>query len=71
MSEIVTTFVKIANVEQLTEMAGDLDGDMLKDALVGVYPFIANCVWTESVSEDGMSKEIVFSESYGTKGQSL
>lgn len=68
MSEILTTFVKIANVEQLTEMAGDLDGNALKDALIGIYPFIANCTWTERVSDDGTSKEIVFSESMGTKG---
>lgn len=69
MSEILTTYVKVANVEQLVELAGDVDGDTAKDALAGIYPFLANCTYVETV--EGDTKVITFAEKLGTKGKSF
>lgn len=69
MSEILTTYVKVANVEQLVELAGDIDGTTAKDALVGIYPFLENCAYVETV--EGDTRTIVFAEQMGTKGCAL
>lgn len=65
---VKTTVVQIPSVVDLVTFHDDLDADDVVDMLSGVYSFIENCSYSETISEDGQTKTIVFTEKLGTKG---
>lgn len=65
---ITSTVVQIPSVVDLVTFHDDLDVDDVVDMLSGVYSFIENCSFSETVSEDGQTKTIIFTEKLGTKG---
>ena len=67
MSEITTTVVQIPSVVDLVTFHDDLDSETVIDMLSGVYSFIENCSYTETV--EGNVKKLVFTERLGTKGK--
>lgn len=63
---VEVTNVKIANVDDLAAMVGDVDPEDIREGLSVVYPFLANCVY--SVVVEGNEKTVTFTEKLGTKG---
>ncbi len=68
MTEVTTTEIKFANVEDLVIMEGDQDADTIKEQFVVFYPYLANCTYNETIDAETGTKTIVFAERLGTKG---
>lgn len=63
---ITKTLVEFTNVDQVAELAGDLDPATVKEQFAAFYPFLANSTFTTRT--EGDTKIITFTERLGTKG---
>lgn len=72
MSQVIKTNVTVSTSAPVAEFTGDLSVETVTSMLLGAYPFLANSVASETITEDESGntiRVIQFAEKTATKGR--